>query len=129
MESKQLVRSRLGWVAAALLLILTTYLFTTQQEAESSQTEELLPGSVPSFPDAPAIEGYTFLYWKDEEGQQVLNRKQRLFEDTAYYAVYAMAFDRSGHETWLPLDEAADNREEPFMGGIYRKLNGKLGKF
>ena len=120
MESKQLVRSRLGWVAAALLLILTTYLFTTQQEArlearipitvtyqdpEGSQTEELLPGSVPSFPDAPAIEGYTFLYWKDEEGRQVLNRKQRLFEDTAYYAVYAMAFDRSGHETWLPLDE------------------------
>ena len=120
MDTKQKLVSRLGWVAAALLLIVTTYLFTSQQaerlqartpitvtyhDPEGSQSEELVPGGVPSFPDAPAIEGYTFLYWKDNDGQQVVNRKLRLHEDTDYYAVYAMAFDRSGHEAWLPLDE------------------------
>ena len=29
---------------------------------------------------------------------------------------------------WLPIEQAADNREEPFMAVIYRKLNGKLGR-
>ena len=120
MSTKQVLRARLGWVAAGLLLILVTYLFSSQQsdrlearrpitvtyhDPESSQTEELAPGAEPSFPNGPEIEGYTFLYWKDSDGRQVLNRSQRLYEDTEYFAVYAMAFDQSGHETWMPLDE------------------------
>lgn len=30
---------------------------------------------------------------------------------------------------WLPLDQAADNKEEPFMAVIYRKLNEKLNGY
>ena len=34
--------------------------------------------------------------------------------------------DENSAVAWLPLEEAAENREEPFMAVIYRKLNGKL---
>ncbi len=35
--------------------------------------------------------------------------------------------DENSGVCWMPLDEAADNREEPFMAEIYRKLNARLG--
>ena len=35
--------------------------------------------------------------------------------------------DENSAVAWLTLDEAADNRDEPFMAVIYRKLNEKLG--
>ena len=34
--------------------------------------------------------------------------------------------DENSAVAWLPLDQAADCREEPFMAVIYRKLNDKL---
>ena len=34
--------------------------------------------------------------------------------------------DENSAVAWLPLAQAADNRDEPFMAAIYRKLNGKL---
>lgn len=34
--------------------------------------------------------------------------------------------DENSAVAWLPLEEAAENREEPFMAVIYRKLNSKL---
>ena len=34
--------------------------------------------------------------------------------------------DENSAVAWLPLDQAAENREEPFMAVVYRKLNGKL---
>lgn len=34
--------------------------------------------------------------------------------------------DENSAVGWLPLHEAAENREEPFMAVIYRKLNRKL---
>lgn len=34
--------------------------------------------------------------------------------------------DENSAVAWLPLDEAADNKEEPFMAVIYRKLNDRL---
>ncbi len=34
--------------------------------------------------------------------------------------------DENSAVAWLPLDQAADNRDEPFMAVIYRKLNDKL---
>ena len=34
--------------------------------------------------------------------------------------------DENAAVAWLPLEEAAENREEPFMAAIYRKLNRKL---
>lgn len=37
--------------------------------------------------------------------------------------------DENSGVRWFPLDEAADNKEEPFMAAIYRKLNGKLERF
>lgn len=37
--------------------------------------------------------------------------------------------DENSAVRWMPLAEAEDNREEPFMAVIYRKLNGKLDNF
>ena len=37
--------------------------------------------------------------------------------------------DENSAVAWLPLKKAAENKEEPFMAVIYRKLNGKLGNF
>jgi len=37
--------------------------------------------------------------------------------------------DENSAVAWLPKDEAAENKEEPFMAVVYRKLNGKLGKY
>ena len=37
--------------------------------------------------------------------------------------------DENSAVAWLPLDEAADCREEPFMSITYRKLNQKLTAF
>lgn len=37
--------------------------------------------------------------------------------------------DENSAVAWLPLDEAAENREEPFMAVVYGKLNGKLKQF
>lgn len=37
--------------------------------------------------------------------------------------------DENSGVKWFPLDQAADNRDEPFMAVIYRKLNGKLEKY
>ena len=37
--------------------------------------------------------------------------------------------DENSAVAWLPLDEAADCREEPFMAVVYRKLNRKLTAF
>ena len=34
--------------------------------------------------------------------------------------------DENSAVAWLPLEEAAENREEPFMAVIYRKLNGRI---
>ena len=34
--------------------------------------------------------------------------------------------DENSAVEWLPLEQAADNREEPFMAIIYQKLNEKL---
>lgn len=34
--------------------------------------------------------------------------------------------DENSGVAWLPLDETADNRDEPFMAVIYRKLNSRL---
>ena len=34
--------------------------------------------------------------------------------------------DENSAVAWLPLDEAADNKNEPYMAVIYRKLNDKL---
>ena len=35
--------------------------------------------------------------------------------------------DENSAVRWMPLDEAAENKEEPFMAAVYRKLNEKLG--
>ena len=37
--------------------------------------------------------------------------------------------DENSAVAWLPLDEAAENKEEPFMAVIYRKLNAGLSRF
>ena len=36
--------------------------------------------------------------------------------------------DENSAVQWMPLDEAAENKEEPFMAVVYRKLNGKLNR-
>ena len=37
--------------------------------------------------------------------------------------------DENSAVAWLPMNDAAENKEEPFMAVVYRMLNGKLGNF
>ena len=37
--------------------------------------------------------------------------------------------DENSGVKWFPLEEAADNRDEPFMAEVYRKLNRKLERY
>ena len=37
--------------------------------------------------------------------------------------------DENSGVRWFPLDEAADNKDEPFMAEVYRKLNRKLERY
>ena len=59
-------------------------------------------------PEGPALEGYTFLGWADEQGRTEEREELKIYENSAVSARYAIAFrDESTaghHEAYLPLD-------------------------
>ena len=61
-------------------------------------------------PDGPEIEHYRFLGWADAKGNALDSREVTLYTDSAFSALYAIAFlDESretAHEPYLLLDEA-----------------------
>ncbi len=90
-------------------------------------------GGVLTIEDGPEIEGYTFRGWQDAWGRWELRESLHVWEDTAYYAVYAMALGKNPkHEPYLYLDaEGAFHPNDPMSRRIaariiYRLLDTKL---
>lgn len=90
-------------------------------------------GSVLTVEDGPEIEGYTFRGWQDAWGRWELRGSLHIWEDTEYYAVYAMALGKSPeHGPYLYLDaEGAFHPNDPMSRRIaariiYRLLDTKL---
>ena len=78
---------------------------TVRFHSPTGTTEEQLePGSRVSLAPAP-IEGYTFLRWRNSQGQDLTGESLRVWEDTELYAVYAMAMKGAGHSPYMRLDE------------------------
>ena len=64
-----------------------------------------LSGEEISLPQGPQIDGYTFLYWTDENGAEVEGGRTTLYADAAFSANYAIAF----------RDESLETRHEPYL--------------
>ena len=62
-----------------------------------------------TLPEAPQIDGYTFLGWTDENGTTVENGKTKLYGDAAFSAVYAVSFRDCSqdphHASYLFVDD------------------------
>ncbi len=100
-------------LALALLLLLPSG-FAQAEEAEVTVrcwdpldcTEySLAPGETLTLAPGPKIEGYRFLGWQDAWGSYERRGTLRVYEDTDYYAVYAIALESAGHAPYLSLDE------------------------
>ena len=65
-------------------------------------------GETVELPQAPEIEGYTFVGWSDEQGQRVEGGRVTLSADAAFSAVYAIAFRdesiQAQHSPYLAID-------------------------
>lgn len=65
-------------------------------------------GETVALPQAPQIEGYTFIGWADADGNLAKRGEVTLYTNVAYRAVYQIAFrDESAlasHAPYLPLD-------------------------
>ena len=105
-------------------VLCTAWCYTPLDETLSVSAME---GETVALPDAPEIEGYTFVGWTDEKGAAVEDGQVTLFSDAAFSAVYAVAFrDMSGearHEPYLPLD--ADGLFHP-LGTLSRAEAAEL---
>ena len=86
-------------------VVYTAWCYTPQGEP---LTVTAMAGETVELPQAPSIEGYTFIGWADEKGVTAEDGRAALFSDAAFSAVYAVAFrDESGEtqrEPYLPLD-------------------------
>ena len=58
-----------------------------------------------TLPEAPQIDGYTFLGWTDENGMAVESGRTKLYGDAAFSAVYAISF----------RDSAQDPHHAPYL--------------
>ena len=67
-------------------------------------------------PQGPQIDGYTFLGWKDSDGNPVAGDTVTLYADAAYSAEYAIAFRDGGlashHAAYLTIDADGNFRPE-----------------
>ena len=72
---------------------------------EGTEEKQFTPGETLTLEEGAAIDGYTFLRWRDAEGQNVTHRSFHIWEDADFYAVYGMALDKKEHSPYMALDE------------------------
>ena len=70
-------------------------------------------GSVAKLIEAPQIDGYNFLGWRDEQGNIEKRTEIYVNEDTYFSAVYSVAFDTDEHMVYLENDN-----------GLFRPMDG-----
>ena len=81
-------------------------------------TLKVAEGTAASLPEGLSIDGYTFLGWTDERGNEETRSEIVFYTDTAYSARYAIAF----------RDQSSEERREPFLylssEGFFRPEQG-----
>lgn len=96
------------------------------------EQQQLSPGARLELPAGKELEGYTFLGWRDGEGNMESRREIPVYESCGYAAVYAMALGGQEHLPYLDLSaeglfrpyQAMTRREAAVM--LYRLLNTDL---
>lgn len=85
-------------------------------------------GSEAELRQGPEINGYTFIGWRDAQGNIEHRTSINVWEDTDYSAVYSVAFDTKEHMTFLDIEnglfrpeDALTNRECAIM--LYKLMN------
>jgi len=95
--------------------------------------QKTLPfGARLELPEGRALEGYTFLGWRDARGSMESRRQFSVYEDCGYAAVYAMALGGQEHLPYLDLSrdglfrpyQPMTRREAAVM--LYRLLDTEL---
>lgn len=85
------------------------YTVTCVTPLDEDLTFSALEGENVTLPDAPEIEGYTFLNWKDGKGKIVDQTEFVLESDLTFSAVYVPAFrdasTETSHAAFLSVDE------------------------
>ena len=91
-------------------------------------------GSLVTIKDGPEIDGYTFIGWRDEQGNIEKRSEVYVNEDTYFSAVYSVGLDTDDHMVYLSNDNGlfrpADpiTRKEAVMM-FYKLINtGTVGK-
>ena len=76
------------------------------------------------------IEGYTFLHWRDEQGNAEKRESVTVYEDVWYAAEYAIALTRDEHPVYLFPDENGYYRpQDPMLrSDVVTMLHILLGK-
>lgn len=81
----------------------------------------------------PEIDGYTFIGWRDSQGNMEKRSSITAWENTPYTAVYSVAFDADDHMTFLELEDGLFRPEDTLTNGecavmLYKLMNlGKTG--
>lgn len=91
-------------------------------------------GSVAEIEDGPVIDGYTFIGWRDADGNMEKRNEVYVNEDTYYSAVYSVGLDKDDHIVYLENDnglfrpyDSLTRRECALM--FYKLMNiSKTGK-
>ncbi len=78
-------------------------------------TERVRIGKEHAILPAEELEGYTFLRWRDEQGNTEKRESIRVFEDVWYAADYALALETEAHPVYLFTDESGYYRPQDPM--------------
>ncbi|MBQ6396727.1 MAG: S-layer homology domain-containing protein [Oscillospiraceae bacterium] len=96
----------------------TAFCYAPVGEPQAVASDE---NGIVTLPQGPQIDGYTFLGWKDSDGNPVGDNTVTLYADSAYSAEYAVAFRNDGisshHAPYLSINSE----------GCFRP-NGKLSR-
>lgn len=125
-------------ILLAALIFKPAFLFEDKSEVtlrlttpESETVTQYKKGTGVSLPDGPEITGYTFMGWRDSQGNFETRDSFNIYENTSYAAVYSMAFDTENHTVLLKLEDGLfrpgdvlTNRECVNM--LYAAMNTKL---
>ena len=97
-----------------------------------NRQQTLERGEQLTLPEGDALDGYTFLGWRDSQGNMEQRRQFSVYEDCGYAAVYALALETEKHISYLDIDssslfhpyEPLTRREAAIM--LYRLMDTEL---
>lgn len=91
------------------------------------ESEAVSAGSTLTLAEGPVIDGYTFIGWKDKNGNIEINSDIVIYCDTSYAAVYSVALNTKDHIAYIQADEygfvyPADSVQRGELAEIIYKL-------